>query len=141
MDKKSNIDYQFDFRQVFSSLLDQWFEVDAIQMNSAFFREFDTLPIIGGAAYTNITATAENTLKVYPNPLTEVVNVECETHASTLTIDVMDMQGRIVDKIYRGSGTERKTSLQWNTSNLPIGKYLVIQRNGGKEQVFPVIKH
>ena len=43
---KDNLAWQFDFRQVYSSILQQWFEMDTLDSSTVLFKDFESIPII-----------------------------------------------------------------------------------------------
>ena len=50
MDYYDNLPHEFDFRQMYNSVLDQWFGVEQDTRNSVLLGSFDTVEIIGDPA-------------------------------------------------------------------------------------------
>ena len=47
----------------------------------------------------------KNKLKVYPNPLNGLASIEMLSDGQPISIDLMDLQGRTIQRIYDGHGT------------------------------------
>lgn len=70
----------------------------------------------------------ENTMMVYPNPLSSAggrikLNLE---KSSDLTVKVIDMPGRIIEENSYAHLPSGNNELQLNTANMPTGTYLVV---------------
>ncbi len=119
-----NLPMQYDFRQIYASMLEQWLGVNAATNQQIMLKSFETVPIIGES---NIkTLTDDQMLKVYPNPVVGPTQVEFVTNGSLLEIDVIDLQGRSLQHIYSGSPTPGFTRITWNPGALQTGQYLVV---------------
>ena len=71
------------------------------------------------------TADQQNGIRIYPNPVSDVLNVEMElSQAALLKIDLVDMFGRLVlsQAEQTSSGLIKK---QWNTTALAAGRYML----------------
>ncbi len=140
MNYENNLEMQYDFRQVYASVLEQWFGADSVKINSVLYKDFDTIPIIGQDVITAIPKGANQTLNVYPNPLNGRATIEFNANASMLNVEVIDINGRLVERVYRGQPSQQKISINWNTSNLQKGRYFVIVNQQDNRQVFSVVK-
>ncbi len=68
------------------------------------------------------TSQDENLISIYPNPAKDLVNISLSKLQGNLTIELYDAQGRKVADVYTGPAQEL---LQYNTSALPTGSYLL----------------
>jgi len=83
---------------------------------------------------------ASSTLNIYPNPATSLVNIEFSTtQSSRVTIDIIDVSGRIVEQIYQGDRQDGQ-KYQWN-SNVQKGIYLCRIMTESKTITKPVVIH
>ena len=140
MNYEDNLEMEFDFRQVYASVLEQWFGADSVKINSVLYKDFDTIPIIGDDAITTVPTGINQTLNVYPNPLNGQATIEFLANSSPLNVEVLDVNGRLVEKVFRGYPNQRSMRINWNSVNLPKGRYFVIVNQKDNRQVFSVVK-
>ena len=124
-----NLQMQYDFRQIYASILKQWFAIDSNEYKAILGKEYNTLPIINAPASSVERDTAVlggNTLQLqnYPNPASSATTIEYTLpYSSNVRLAVFDAQGSIVTQLeeYQASGTHR---VNFNASSLATGTYL-----------------
>lgn len=116
-----NIPMQFDFRQIYASILQDWFGADATTTSAVLFRSFTTLPIF--RAPNARIATAEVETRVFPNPSSDFVVVDSPVLQSTVhSVGLVDMSGRSLPV---QSNRISDTSIRLELQQLPTGRYLI----------------
>ncbi len=135
---EDNLPWEFDFRQIYASILSQWFELDDNQVAGALTREFETIDVIKSTSQLSAIGELAG-LKVYPNPMIDLVNIQLPAVNDNVTVALVDLSGRITELIYQGQVSESKT-ISWNASRLEKGRYLITMRGTKTHQVFSVIK-
>ncbi|MCX6286506.1 MAG: T9SS type A sorting domain-containing protein [Bacteroidetes bacterium] len=66
-------------------------------------------------------------LKVYPNPVVDIFSLEFSLEgAATLTVNIMDENGKLVRMLYEGKGYQGKNIFTFNKANLKPGIYFII---------------
>jgi uncharacterized protein (DUF1501 family) len=132
---------KIDFRQVYASVLEQWFGIDHMIINRILGKEFETVNIIGESeVILNSDRTEEVSLSVYPNPLTSQSKLVFPGRGEYIEIQLWNMQGQLVKQLYKGTPRYFRNVVNWNTSDLSRGQYLVIYKSREKQEVFKVIK-
>ncbi|GJM30962.1 MAG: hypothetical protein DHS20C17_35970 [Cyclobacteriaceae bacterium] len=134
---EDNLDMQYDFRQIYASMLQQWLGSSESNNAEVFSREFDTVPIIGESYLSNLEAS--DLLKVYPNPVTGPAEIEFITNGSPLEVDLIDLQGRKLQGLYSGNPVAGFHRITWNPGKLNKGQYLVVLKGLDKPAVQKVI--
>jgi hypothetical protein len=88
-------------------------------------------------------ATKGITLKAYPNPVINVLNLDMNlTSGGLVDIDMTDMTGKIVKKIASETYSAGATTLQIETSDLTNGIYFIRVNINGKSYRYKVsVKH
>lgn len=137
MNYEDNLEMEVDFRQVYSSILQQWLGADASAAQSALFKDYEQVEIIGHTVLSNQVAQKE--LMVYPNPLHDESMVRLEGVNQQVEVSVMDSQGKQLQILYQGLVNE-SLELSWSTTHLKKGRYFVIARGADIHQVFGVVK-
>ena len=63
----------------------------------------------------------------YPNPFnpTTRINYSVALNVDRLSINIYDIRGRLVDKLYRGSQVSGRHHITWNASSSASGIYFV----------------
>ncbi len=77
----------------------------------------------------DVQAAEENTASVYPNPLERDFTVSFELATrSHITIQLYDMQGRVVETLYSGTPKPGHQKFSFNTAPIPKGIYTLYIR-------------
>jgi len=135
---EDNLEWKFDFRQVYASVLKQWMGTDSTVSQSILSGDYETLQIIGKKASPLSAKKTERSLWVYPNPIEGLVSVQINAAHQSVNIDLIDMSGRTIKNIYRGATFN--SPIQWDSSGLAAGKYFVVMRGENIRETFPVVK-
>lgn len=73
---------------------------------------------------------ADNQMKVFPNPVVETFNIEFTLEKTMdLTINVIDINGKIVKNLYNGKGLQGVNNFSFNKANLANGTYFLVITN------------
>lgn len=136
----SNVEMQYDFKQIYAAILKDWFELDdATIQNDILFRDYrngnddnggvyEPLDIIDSNVITSVNEFIKDKFHMkpcYPNPAKEQVTFNYKINSFTsVKLVLTDMFGRysniIVDEIKRPG--EYQVTLPVN--NLPAGQYI-----------------
>ncbi len=75
-----------------------------------------------------VSITEEEVLWLYPNPSSDIANIDVnvENEESDVEINVIDLTGKIVEKLYSGNLSNGKYAYQWNAGKYNSGIYLVM---------------
>jgi len=74
-----------------------------------------------------------NNFKLYPNPIYQEFKTEFEIEInSIISIDIYDMQGKLVKTLFSGSAFSGKNQFTFNKSNLEIGSYFITITSNNK---------
>ena len=134
---EDNLPLQFDFRQIYASLLEQWLGSSTSNNAEVLLNSFETVPIIGESNLA--TLTGEELLKVYPNPVQGPTQLEFITNGSQLEVDLLDLQGRKIQQLFSGAPIAGFQRITWNPGQLRNGQYLVVLKGLEKPAVRKVI--
>ncbi len=93
------------------------------------FRPQAGSPVLSDAIFTGISESTANVygdVVVYPNPATDVVNVEYQlVQSGNVTVELLDLGGRSMGVVFNGSQETGFNSIQINTSSLCNGVYFI----------------
>ncbi len=144
-----NLPMQFDFRQVYASVLRQWFGVPQSELDAVLLRSFATLPLVGplpsvrpptvneegpvaaGAGVPDRMSLNQN----YPNPFNPSTTISFTSAGGPVNIRVYDSIGREIVTLVDGVPGAGTFSVVFDASSLPAGVYYCRMRSGGFQQV------
>lgn len=138
-----NIPFQYDYRSVYGSILENWFCVDNNELQTVLLKNFQSLAVVNGMACGK---TAPNTsgltlIRNYPNPFQGSTTIEFSTLGNHTLVQIIDMTGRVVavlvDKVYTAPTTDRVT---FYGGTLPAGSYYARLQNESTSQVRLMLK-
>lgn len=139
-----NIPMQYDFRAVYSSIMKYWFCSNSLEMQSVLFQDFEPLPIVTGSVcgfVTSIEPKHENTrLKVYPNPVQDILNLRLISNGGLNSIQLLDMRGKEVIPEIEEEMPAGSQEITLNLSHLSSGIYLARYRNNDYQEVVRILK-
>jgi uncharacterized protein (DUF1501 family) len=124
-----NLQMQYDFRQIYASILRQWFATDNTEYRAVLGKDYNTLPLISSTAMSvedEMAQTGANALQLhnYPNPVAASTTIEYTLPSSSnVRLSVFDAQGSVITTLeeYQAGGTHR---INFNAGNLATGTYL-----------------
>jgi uncharacterized protein (DUF1501 family) len=140
-----NVAMQIDFRSVYASILQDWFCVNPTDLQTILLRNYQKLPIINSptciteAHDLNVKA-GMNLISNYPNPFDFATTIEFQTFGGYTTVQVFDVEGRLMATPVNGDYAEGKYKVYYNGSNLASGVYYLRFQNEAYSQVKPMLK-
>jgi hypothetical protein len=102
----------------------------------------EALTLGGATLATPKFSAADNTLKVYPNPVSSNARISFNMSSASknANIELIDMTGRVVENIYRGSLDQGEQTISWDLkSKYNTGTYLVKLSSENSNQVYSIL--
>ena len=124
-----NLKMQYDFRQIYASVLEQWFGADHATITSILGTDFTTVRVIKNGT-TNVQEDQEGfgcTLQpIAPNPVRDgaMIRYRIET-AQSVRLDVFDALGFHVQTLVSQQQQAGSYEVAFNSTPLPSGTYMV----------------
>ncbi|MBK6267175.1 DUF1501 domain-containing protein [Marivirga sp. S37H4] len=134
---KDNIEMQFDYRQLYSGILHDWFGVEQSVINQdIFFKDFfnatdeagnplPTVKIISDKITSNKEWLTEryNVSAPYPNPARNFTHIHVNSNTKgTATVEILDQKGAVLKSI-KEQLNQGKTEIKVTTDFLKQGMY------------------
>ena len=143
----SNIPFQYDFRSVYASVLERWFCVQQPLLSDLLLKDYQSLPVLGGAPCglpddieENNNKSDQLVLKMYPNPYAGQASVQFSTYGGYTMLQQMDTTGKVV-KVHTHQHYEPGTyTIPVNSDGLAAGHYFLRLQNAAYQKVIGVIK-
>jgi len=144
---KDNLKMQFDFRQVYASVLEQWFGADPLVVREVLFGDFSTVRVIRqgatGVDDDALSGTAFTISSVAPNPVRGEAKFSYSLQTTQhVQLSVFDNLGFHVATVLNQECTAGTYSTPFNTSSLPSGTYVAQFKIGNERrtQSFVVLR-
>jgi hypothetical protein len=141
-----NIPYQYDFRSIYASLLNQWFCVNPTDLQTIMFQNFQNIGLANNNACTttgldDVYRNAGDQLIVnYPNPFVETTKITFKTSGRHTLVHIIDTLGRSIRTLTDREYAPGVYSVDFDSSGLPAGVYYARLQNGAVQQVRPMLK-
>jgi uncharacterized protein (DUF1501 family) len=102
-EQQEGVPMQYDFRDVYGTILEDWFELPAADVRSLLYEGYNKLPIFGDCAIVD-AEDLENpvigAVKVQPNPFGNAFRLSFETTGGVARLAVFDSVGRLVETVF-----------------------------------------
>ena len=142
----NNIPFQYDFRSVYASVLEQWFCVKQPALDSILLKNYQSLPLITGpcgvADDPDDTNNNSNnlTLKMWPNPYTVSGTIQFSTNGGHTMIQQIDGLGRVVKVLASQDYAAGTYNIDIYNDGLASGVYFIRLQNKALQKVITVMK-
>ena len=135
-----NIPMQYDFRSIYSSILESWFCVPGTSLQNVMLKNFQSLPIIKtsdtcAGSLNNYKDAGENLISNYPNPFTTSTKITYKSAGGHILIQVFDVQGKIIASLVDEVKLMGDYNVDFESSGLKPGLYYARLQNGSLQQV------
>jgi hypothetical protein len=116
---------QIDFRDVYASVLKDWFQADATQIQSMFEHTVNFFPILDACNLGMAENEGEKELLIFPNPCVDYTSVRFSSKGERVTIQVRDISGQLVLDVCNREIENGVHVLPLEVSDLAPGTYVV----------------
>lgn len=142
----NNIPFQYDFRSVYASVLEQWFCVKQPALDSILLQNYQSLPLITGPCGVaddpdDTNNNSENLLlKMWPNPYTINATIQFSTNGGNTMIQQINSLGQVVKVLANGDYAEGTHNIDIYSDGLPTGAYFLRLQNKSLQKVLTIMK-
>lgn len=141
-----NVPFQYDFRSIYASILNQWFCVNATDLQTIMFKNFQNIPLATNSACSttgldDIYRNAGEQLIInYPNPFVERTKITFKTKGGHTLVHIIDTLGRSIQTLTDKEYAPGVYNVDFDSTGLPQGVYYARFQNGSTQQVRPMLK-
>ena len=132
---------QIDFRDVYASILKDWFEVPSSEIQ-ALFEHTITYHQVLGACNVGIDEDEfeKDKMLLFPNPAVSNTTIRFVAENERVKIEVMDLNGRSVATVYDGNITQGLHTIPFEIGQFSQGEYFVTVRKESGTQTLKLLK-
>ncbi len=140
-----NINYQYDFRSVYNSILQNWFCVSESNQFEILLKKYPIIPVINssvcGVANTTDELDKNTHIKNYPNPFSGITHIEYKTNGGHTRLELLNMVGNPIQVLLDFTpNTAGIFSINFNGSALMPGIYYLSLQNEADRHVISIVK-
>ncbi len=142
----NNIPFQYDFRSVYASVLEQWFCVKQPALDAILLQNYQPLPLITGPCGVKDDPEDTNNgsdnllLKMWPNPYTINATIQFSTTGGHTMIQQINSLGQVVKVLADREYTAGTYNIDIYNDGLPTGAYFIRLQNKSLQKVLNVLK-
>ena len=127
---QAGVPMQMDFRDVYASVLKDWFGVDSASIQSLFEHTVTFYPLLGACnvGIKEEEEIAKDQAIIYPNPASANATVRFACMSEWVKVEIYDMQNRKVVDVYDGNLIQGRHDIKMITEHLSAGSYVVLIR-------------
>lgn len=143
-DVNEGVPMQHDFRDVYGSVLMDWFEVEEADVRTLLHQDFNYLPIVQPCEGTVSTHTPtklaeEIKLSAAPNPFRRQTSVRFVSGNEWGQLSAFDSRGALVQHIFSQRLRAGEHRFDWDASGLLPGVYILRLQLEGRQQTSRVV--
>ncbi|MEM9258696.1 MAG: DUF1501 domain-containing protein [Bacteroidota bacterium] len=119
---------QYDFRDIYGTVFEDWFELEPAQVKSVLGHDYVHLPILESCADTTSTneeAIQDLQVQLWPNPTANVARIRFEVEGGATALSVSDATGRHLQTVFERTLPAGEHQFDLDLSAYPAGAYLV----------------
>jgi uncharacterized protein (DUF1501 family) len=138
-----NIPFQYDFRSVYASILQNWFCVPATDLQMIMMNNYQQIGIVStaGCAVSNPVNAGDTLIINYPNPFIQGTTISFTTRGGHTLVQIINNLGQVIrtliDQEYTAAGTY---TVPFDSYSLAAGVYYARLQNGPIQQVRTMLK-
>ncbi len=138
---QAGIPMQVDFRDVYASLLRDWFQVPSNEVQQLFSHQVQFYALAGTCNVGNEEIpVAEEKILIYPNPTPSNIFIKVNLAEGMATAEVRDVNGATVRQVFNQHYSDGLHTIPCDLEGLPAGTYFLTVINAGRTRVEKVVK-
>jgi uncharacterized protein (DUF1501 family) len=140
---QAGIPMQIDFRDVYASILKDWFEADPTTIQSMFEHTVNFIPVLDACNLGITEHDAAADIMVYPNPCAESTTVRFTCLNEKVSVQVRDISGKLMIDVCSKTLTAGNHDILIETNDLASGTYMlsVFKQSGNFTKRFIKVKN
>ena len=137
IDGQAGVTMQIDFRDVYASILKDWFEVPISSIQNLFEHNITFLPVLSGCSLgLNEGETSDLKNFVFPNPTPSNCTLKISTLNERVEVFISNLNGQMVKEIGANNLSAGTHLIPCETSDLSPGNYLIqVIKNSGSHSL------
>ena len=145
VDAQEGVAMQFDFRDMYGSVLQNWFGLDPIHVRGLLYDGYQNLPIISGcdssSTQTVVASGLSPELEVWPSPFRDNVQIKFKLHqAGEVKLSIFDQMGSEIETLFSRRLPAGEQVVSVHAESWPVGPVIVHLRQGAHVKLRRALK-
>jgi uncharacterized protein (DUF1501 family) len=134
---QAGLTMQIDFRDIYASILKDWFEVDQQVIQSLFEQNITYYDLLQGCtnAVSEKPIVAQQKPLVFPNPSLGQHHLKFVSSQEYLEIFLIDQNGKVLQKSFEGQVNDGQQILSFESNMLKAGTYYYLLKSGSRQEL------
>ena len=129
---QEGVPMQIDFRDVYASILKDWFQADPTEIQSMFEQTVNFFPVLDSCNLGVDELSEEDSVVLFPNPCVDQTTLKMACNNEQVSIRVYDLNGRLVQEVCSKQFNQGTHLIPIDLSGLQSGQYVVtVHKNSG----------
>lgn len=129
---QAGIPMQIDFRDVYASILKDWFEADPTDIQGMFEQTINFIPVLDSCNLGLNENKDNRDVSIFPNPCTDQTTLKFKCSGERVTIRVYDLAGTLATEVCSKEFQPGEHLVPIHLNDLPSGNYIVtVHKNSG----------
>jgi uncharacterized protein (DUF1501 family) len=142
---QDGVPMQYDFRDVYGSVLMDWFEVEESTVKQLLHDDFSYISLLQGCNTTAVEEVKEApdgiNLSLWPNPFRDQLQIQFNSERERVRLSVFNTMGSELEVVFDRTLPAGPHTVQFDGSKLPPGTYAVrLQMDGTRQKTRLVVK-
>jgi uncharacterized protein (DUF1501 family) len=125
---------QYDFRDIYGTVLKNWLGLNEDEVSNVINPDVQILPLfksgcIETSSVNQIYQKSEIQIRLYPNPVSSLLNIEFSNLNGHTNITVLDGKGGVIHTSRVEGNSSQNQIINLNVSNYPSGSYFIHIQN------------
>lgn len=122
---QAGVPMQIDFRDVYASVLKDWFGADEVDIQAQFEQTINFFPVLDSCNLSIHEEEDKDAIVVYPNPCSTSTTIRFESQNEEVTIHIRSAEGKLVKEVTSKELMKGTHDVPVDVENLPTGTYTV----------------
>lgn len=130
---QAGVPMQIDFRNVYASLLRDWFQVPSNEVQQLFEHSVQFYSLAGTCNVgTNEFSLNKESILIYPNPTASSFTARVNLESGRTSLEIRDINGSIVKEVFNQNYPAGQHNIHCDISDLSNGSYFLVIRNNDR---------
>ena len=137
VNNQAGLPMAIDFRDVYASLLKDWFEVDPNIIQGLFEQNISYIDLLQGCtnAIAEQVAIAQQKALVFPNPSLSKHQLKFNSRGEQYEIFLVNQQGKVMSKVFEGFIQAGEFTRSFEVTFLPQGTYYYLLKSTAHQEL------
>ncbi|MEZ5044582.1 MAG: DUF1501 domain-containing protein [Saprospiraceae bacterium] len=139
---QEGVPMQYDFRDVYGSILVDWFGMDMGQVGKMLHEDFQYLPLVSCSisAANDLTSAPPIEMDNYPNPFENWTTIRFKTASEWAKLSIFDAMGNELRVLTNQKLMEGEHEIRFDAGDLPAGNYYYRLLLKDRQRTKPMVK-